>query len=118
MRPTEVVVREMDRHGCGMVLDLLREGVGQASEPTHAHPHGEVLALDVGRVDVLGVGVAAYLDLLRARALRRAVSLLRLGIGPVLLLEHGVVDSIGTEGSVNGFEVHGMSVRRELDALG
>jgi hypothetical protein len=30
-----------------LVLDLLRERISQASEPAHAHPHREVLALHV-----------------------------------------------------------------------
>jgi len=47
VNPTEVVVHEVQRDGSAVILDLLGEGVGQAGEPTHGHPHGQVLALDV-----------------------------------------------------------------------
>ena len=45
----EVVGHEVKRDGVGVIRDLLAEGVGQAREPAHAHPHREVLALDVAR---------------------------------------------------------------------
>ena len=47
MRPSEVVVHEVQRHGSGKVLDLAGERIGEARETPHAHAHGEVLALDV-----------------------------------------------------------------------
>ena len=58
MRPREVLVDEVQGDGGGEVLDLLGEGVGESGEAAHAHPHGEVLALYVGRADVARVGVA------------------------------------------------------------
>ena len=39
-------------------LDFLAEGVGQPREPAHAHPHREVVPLDVRRADVLRVGLS------------------------------------------------------------
>jgi len=53
------VVREVSQsNGCDMVLNLLREGVGQSGKPACSHPHAEVVALDIGGVDVLRVGLA------------------------------------------------------------
>ena len=48
VRAAPVVEEEVDRDGGGVVLDLLGEGIRQLGEPLHAHPHGEILALDVG----------------------------------------------------------------------
>jgi hypothetical protein len=40
-----------------VIVDLLREGVGQPRETAHSHPHRQILALDVTGRDVLPVGV-------------------------------------------------------------
>jgi hypothetical protein len=45
-------------------LHLLAEGARQSREPAHRHPHRQVLALHVGRGDVLPIGIARHsLDL-------------------------------------------------------
>lgn len=49
VNPGEVVVHEMQRHGMGLVFDLLAKGVGQPGHPSHAHPHGEVLPFHEAR---------------------------------------------------------------------
>jgi hypothetical protein len=54
-----------------VALDLLGKSVGQAREAAHVHPHRQVLALDVGRGGVLGVGLAFDVALLRSDALGR-----------------------------------------------
>lgn len=59
MDADKFVMHEVDRDGMGVVLDLLREPVRQAREPAHPHAHREVLALGVGRADVLGIGAAS-----------------------------------------------------------
>ena len=43
----EIIVHEVDRQGMDMVLDFLAKGIGQPSEPSHTHPHAEVLALGI-----------------------------------------------------------------------
>src|SRR6266511_2915770 len=43
----EVVVHEMQANHRRVVLDLLGEPVGEAGKAAHAHPHRQVLPLDV-----------------------------------------------------------------------
>src|SRR3546814_957744 len=64
----EVVMDEVQRQHVEVVLQLLAESVGQAGEPTHTHPHGEVLALHMGRADMALIGVALNRALLSALA--------------------------------------------------
>jgi len=42
-------VQEVQGEGGHVVVELLREAVGQAREAAHPHPHREVLTLDVAR---------------------------------------------------------------------
>ena len=67
-----VLVHEVQRDRVRVVLDLLREGVGQASETPYGHARRQVLALDVGSGDMLGIGIALDPLHLGADALRRA----------------------------------------------
>ena len=67
---------------CAVHLDLLAEAVGQAGEPAHVHPHGEVLPLDVAGADVLRVRVAGDRLGDGAEADGRAVPPLALGSDP------------------------------------
>lgn len=71
MNAAEVVVREVQRHGCGVVLDFLGETIGQACEAPNPHSHGEILALHVGRADMFRVGVSHNPMTLAGRADRR-----------------------------------------------
>ena len=73
MDANEVVVHEVQRHGVRVVLDLLAECVRQSREPAHMHPHGEVLAFDVGRARVLPDWPSNDRTLVRPDALGRAV---------------------------------------------
>src|ERR1700682_2077045 len=74
MNPREVVVHVMQTDRVSKVLDLLGEGVGEACKTTHPHTHREVLSLNVGRADLLGVGVAPLDADPSSGAHRRAVS--------------------------------------------
>lgn len=53
MYPAEIVPNGIEPDHVSMVLEFLAEGVRQPREPRHAHAHGEVPALDVGRADVV-----------------------------------------------------------------
>src|SRR5207245_3333844 len=102
---------EVQGHGGFQVFNLPTEGVGQSREPPHAHPHGQVLPLDVGRADVLGVGVAGAALSHRPDALRRAVAGNSGAFRTVQLDQHGVVD-FGAEDGLYGFDVDFVAVRR------
>ena len=54
----EIVVREVEPHGCLKVLHLLAESVREARETPHAHPHGKVLPLNEAGRNVLAVWAA------------------------------------------------------------
>lgn len=69
----EVVPHIMKRDGCFVVLDFLGEPVGQAGEPAHGHPHGEILALDVAGRDELHFGFPDADHLLTAGADRSRI---------------------------------------------
>ena len=56
------------------LFEFLREGIGEARKPAHLHTQGEVLALGVGRADVLRIGPALNSMLDRADALCGAVA--------------------------------------------
>src|SRR5436190_2003008 len=73
MDTDEVVMDEVNRHGQPVVLELLGEGVRQAGEPAHGHPHREVAAFNVGRAHERYVRVPADLLLAGANHLTGAV---------------------------------------------
>jgi len=58
MHANKVVVHLVERDGMNVILDSLAERIRQASEPPHLHAHGQVLALDVTRRNVRGIGIA------------------------------------------------------------
>ncbi len=58
----EVVVHVVQRDGVSEVLDLLGEPVGQAGEPAHPHPHGEVLPGAADRAERRRACVTKQLD--------------------------------------------------------
>src|ERR1035441_10349505 len=108
----------VQRHGCSVVLDVLREGVRESREPPHAHPHREILPLYVAGADMPFVGIADLGLLLRPGADRGAVALLAFhDIVAVYLDQHGVVD-VGPEAVRDGREVTAEAVGGELDAMG
>src|SRR5688572_13377814 len=76
MLPAEVVVHEVERNRVGMVDKFLAERISKTGEPPHAHPHGEVLSLDVGRADLAVQGVTDNSRGFAGSANRGAVSLL------------------------------------------
>ena len=49
MRPAEIVVHVVERHGVAVVFHLLTVAVREAGQPSDVHSHGQVLALYVAR---------------------------------------------------------------------
>lgn len=74
MDAAEVVVHVVKADCRHVVLDLLGERVGEACEPAHAHPHREVLPLNVGRAHKVFNGFTDDWHLLDAGHFRRAVA--------------------------------------------
>jgi hypothetical protein len=76
MNPDKAVMHVVDRQRRGVIIDLLGESVRQPGESPVVHPDREVLALYVGRADVLRI--RSSLDYFRfaANALRRAIAFL------------------------------------------
>ena len=58
VRAADVVGHEEDRLRVFVILQLLREAVGQPGEAAHVHADREIRPLDVGRGDMPGIGTA------------------------------------------------------------
>ena len=52
MNPTEIIVAKVQSTSRFEILQLLRERISKPCEPSHLHPHGEVLPLHMRRADV------------------------------------------------------------------
>ena len=59
MKLAEVVEPEMKRYGGSVIFEPLAETVGQPGQSTDLHPHGEVLALHMGRANPRRIGISA-----------------------------------------------------------
>ena len=120
MNPNEVVVHVVDRDGRDVVLDLLRERIGESREPANLHPHREVLAFDIAGADMLGIGIADQRFLLAANAFRRAVlpcagsTLIDRSTIP---LNQGRIVHVIAESSRNRMEVDPQAVRGQLNPI-
>ena len=80
VNPCEVIVHVKQRNHGDVVVQLLTEGVRQASEPAHVHPHIKILPLHITGADVFVVRRTDDVYALGAQTLRRAVALLPFGI--------------------------------------
>jgi len=102
----------------GMVLRLLGERVGQAGEPAHPHPHGQVLAFDVRRSNLCHVRLTEDRFLNGPGAFcGRILALVAFGSCRVAILfdQHGVIHITG-EGIRDSLEVSTMPISGQLDA--
>ena len=59
MHPCEIVEHIEKRQRVAVAFHAFGEAVGQLGEAAHAHPHGEILALDIRRVDMGRTGRVA-----------------------------------------------------------
>src|SRR5260370_41102071 len=98
MNPAEIVVHEMERDSSLVILNLFGEGIRQAGESAHAHPHGQVLTLNVAGGDMLGDRVAANYRRTTSYALRSAVVRLALPVIAIQLDQHGVISFCAKSG--------------------
>lgn len=118
VNPPEVVEHEMQGYGMAQVLDLFAEGIGEPRKAAHAHPHGQVLALDVGRGNRPLGRVADDLGSLDTAAFRRAVPRRAFALAGVAveLDQHAVVDVL-TESIGDRDEIGTKAVSRKLNAI-
>jgi hypothetical protein len=113
MDKAEGVVHEVQRDRVHQVLDLLGKCVRQADVPPHAHPHCEILALNMARADVGGVRATDKVTLLRTVAPRRTIAGIAGRDGSVGLDELRVTD-VRPERLLDRIGIRGQPVRREL----
>src|SRR5437764_9768904 len=59
MNSAEIVVGEVQRDSSFQVRQLFAESICEPCQPAKLHPHREVLALNVRRADMVGIGIAA-----------------------------------------------------------
>ncbi len=100
-----------------MVGEFLRVRIRQPREAAHRHAHRKILPLDIGRADVLRVGVSFDPRLNDASAFSRAIATLHaLGSFAIQLHKLGIVN-VGTERALNSLQIGPVAVRSELDTV-
>ncbi|SRR5258708_6900980 len=117
MNPRKVIVHVKQGDHRNMVLDLLSEGIRQASEAPHVHSHVEILSLDVAGRNVLLIGLADHFDSLGAKTLRRAIPLLSLDRIVAIDLDQLRVINGGPKSIRDSRQIHLVAVRGQLDSV-
>lgn len=112
----EIVIHEVKRDRRDVVLNLLREPIGEPREPAHVHTHRQVLALYEARADFLLIRGAADDVLFSADAFSRAVLPGLVERGPVNLYQYGVIN-LPTKGAVNRVDVELEPIRGDLNPV-
>ena len=116
MNLDEVVGKVPECNGSDMVLDLLREGISQPSEPANRHPHRQIMPLDIAGVDVLRVWVAGNCVALASQAHGGAVAPFRAFGYAVNLHQHRVVH-IARKRLIDRLDVKLQSITSKLNAI-
>src|ERR1035437_4531738 len=112
----KIVVHHVERHGGGVVLDLLRERVRKPSEPAHTHAYREVLSFDVAGRNVFRVWISDNANFLAPSADGGAIVLLTFRLVAEVLYELSVVH-VFSECLRDGIQVSCQPVRRESHAF-
>ncbi len=113
---TEVVMHIVNGDGRDVILNFLRERIGQPREAAHLHPHREILALNVARRNMLRVRIARDNYFAASDALRRAVTRLTLTVRAVQFDQHGIIH-VGAERIFHGAQICAMAIGRKLHAI-
>lgn len=116
MDPREIVMHVEQRNHVDVVVDLLAEGVREASKAAHVHSHVQVLPFYIAGRDVSLIGIATDSDTFGAKTLRRAVTALRFGSVAVNFHQLSKVYS-RSESIGHGSQVHLVAIGSQLDAV-
>ena len=116
MNIDEVVCEVGQSNGGDMVLDLFRKGISQSSKPARCHPHAEVVAFNIARVDVLGVRHTGNRVTLATKAHGGAVALLSVVGDTVDLNQHRVVH-VARKRLIDRLDVKLQAITGKLDAI-
>ena len=118
VRPAPVVVRGVKGHRVPVVLDLLRERIGEPRETTNGHPHREVGPLDVTGRDVIAVRPAHDRLFDRSGTEGRAITALSFNRWRLVnLVEHGIVNAAPPKHFFDSYQIGTEPVGRKLDAV-
>ena len=117
MDAAEIIEHRVQRDHVNVIFKLLRERIRQPREAAHVHPHGEVLALDIGRADMRYVWIALNATPSDASANGGAVATLeRLWRITEQLNQLGII-YIGPKRAFNSVQVRTVPVSRHLDPI-
>jgi hypothetical protein len=94
MNPAEVVKREPEHDSRAVILKLAAEAICQSGESANAHPHTEILSLDMRSANPRRVGLAYAYHCLSANHLSGRLASFAFRRGPVDLDELGKVYAI------------------------
>jgi|SRR6185437_3973594 len=99
-----------------MIFNLLREGIGEPRKPPNTHSHGQVLTFNIGRTHTTHIWIADDYRFLGPNTSSGAIALLsfyRLAIYLNKLREI----HINPKGSINGYKIWFVTIRRNLDSV-
>jgi hypothetical protein len=118
-RPMDLdeVVREVaERNGCGVILNLLAEGVRQSRVASIGHTQREIMTLNEASRDVGGIKLADHREELAVDALTGAIAILAFGCIGVNLL--AIVHSRSSfKGPLHRCQIHGDAVTGQLNSF-
>lgn len=116
MHAAEVVVHVVERDGRDVIVELFGERLGQARKAAIAHANRQILPFHIRRADVLRVRVASDHLRFEAKADAGAVATGQRFVA-VNLDQHRVIDFAAGERVIDGRQIGGVAVRRQLHAV-
>jgi hypothetical protein len=99
-----------------VIFNFLRERIRQPREAAHAHPHREILPLNVARRNVIRIGISSATKCLGPINFGRAIAASGMRYFAIELDELGIID-IGTKPGFDRFQICAMPIARDLNAV-
>ena len=115
VNPAEVVPNEIQRQGRSEVFPFFREGVGQARKSANLHSHREILALNVGRANLVEVWVSPLWERHGIYDFGRRIAVFTIGRRRIDFHQLCVIDA-RSQAVINGFCVRPESIRCQLES--